>query len=130
MCELPPNPTAFLQPQDAGIIAALKVHIKRYQWRHMVHADKQPINSAAISTDSTSDRAKLNSLFTIDILTAMRWSQDAWTHVSGTTVSRCWLRTGLLAENVYEVTERIQSLSIASSETDVKQVMDFCHILY
>lgn len=37
---LPPNTTAFLQPQDAGIIASLKAWIKRRQTKHALEMEE------------------------------------------------------------------------------------------
>lgn len=80
---LPPNTTSVIQPMDAGIIAAMK---KRYRQFH--------INNALLQEAE----GKLQDIYKVDILQAMRWCQEAWTMITPTTISNCWRHTGLTGQ--------------------------------
>ncbi|RHY51880.1 hypothetical protein DYB34_004871 [Aphanomyces astaci] len=91
MLMLPPNTTAFLQPMDAGIIAAFKSHYKRRQMDHVVDMIDDP---------TVESGREPRNLYAVDVLTAMRWSVSAWNCVTSTTIRNCWAHTGVLPRNL------------------------------
>lgn len=80
---LPPNTTSKLQPLDAGIIAAFKCQIRQQQLAYALDILDKEVNSNP---------------YKIDQLTAMRWSQIAWSNMKATVIQNCWKHTGLLSE--------------------------------
>lgn len=108
---LPPNTTAMLQPLDAGIIASFKAHIARAQHRAVV--DKFDDLFEQMEEVAAGDRERaIDKLFTVDVLVAMRWAQEAWSQVTSATVSSCWRHTQVLDEDVYELIESVRKLRV------------------
>lgn len=64
LCMLPPNTTAFLQPMDAGIIAATKSAYRRRQMERAI--------------DLVEDVSFTGKPYAVDQLQAMRWIKDIW----------------------------------------------------
>ncbi|RHY67257.1 hypothetical protein DYB30_009065 [Aphanomyces astaci] len=81
---LPPNTTAYLQPQDAGIIASFKAKVKQRQ-----------LQNALEQIDSVM-AGRQDRLYEVPLVEAMAWAKDAWHAVSSTTIANCWSRTGIL----------------------------------
>ena len=77
---LPPNTTSRVQPLDAGIIAAFK---KLYRARQYSQA---LLEAEMGGTD----------IYKIDLLTAIRISQQIWEGISTDTIKNCWKHTGLV----------------------------------
>lgn len=94
-----PNLTAHVQPADAGIIRCFKAHYR----------------SAFI--DRAIDRYERNVptsfIYDIDQLEAMRLAEVAWDGVSSETIQNCWLKTGILPQNL-STTLPAPSVSILS----------------
>ncbi|RQM27620.1 hypothetical protein B5M09_011037 [Aphanomyces astaci] len=81
---LPPNTTAYFQPQDAGIIASFKAKVKQRQ-----------LQNALEQIDSVM-AGRQDRLYEVPLVEAMARAKDAWHAVSSTTIVNCWSRTGIL----------------------------------
>ncbi|RHY20025.1 hypothetical protein DYB32_010125 [Aphanomyces invadans] len=81
---LPPNTTAYLQPQDAGIIASFKAKVKQRQLQNAL----EQINCVMAG--------RQDKLYEVPLVEAMAWAKDAWHDVTTTTIVNCWSRTGIL----------------------------------
>ena len=77
---LPPNTTSRIQPLDAGIIAAFKKNYRARQYQMAL------LESELGSTD----------IYKLDILQAMKLSQEIWKSISINTIKNCWRHTGLV----------------------------------
>ena len=76
---LPPNTISKLQPCDAGIMQATKMHYIKLLLRHIVfHMDEAAYPS---------DLAK-----SLNILDAITWLKSAWDSVKPTTIQKCLAR--------------------------------------
>ncbi|ETV78280.1 hypothetical protein H257_07872 [Aphanomyces astaci] len=51
-------------------------------------------------------------LYAVDVLTAMKWSLDAWENVTSTTIRNCWNHTGIVPRET--LMEHLQSLHMSS----------------
>lgn len=84
---LPPNTTSKVQPLDAGIIAWVK---RRYR-RRLLFRVFENIESGK------------NSIYNVDIITAIRWTYDEWNACPSTVIrncfQHCFKQGGLSAEN-------------------------------
>ena len=78
---LPPNTTSKLQPCDAGIIQATKMHYRKLLLRNVLFR----MDEAAC----VSDLAK-----SVNILDAIMWLKSAWDSVKPTTIQKCFARCG------------------------------------
>ena len=78
---LPPNTTSKLQPCDAGIIQATKMHYRKLLLRNVLFR----MDEAACA----SDLAK-----SVNILDAIMWLKSAWDSVKPTTIQKCFARCG------------------------------------
>ncbi|RHY81932.1 hypothetical protein DYB26_008590 [Aphanomyces astaci] len=81
---LPPNTTAYFQPQDAGIIASFKAKVKQRQ-----------LQNALEQIDSVM-AGRQDRLYEVPLVEAMARAKDAWHAVSSTTIVNWWSRTGIL----------------------------------
>ncbi|RHY05997.1 hypothetical protein DYB36_008668 [Aphanomyces astaci] len=81
---LPSNTTAYLQPQDAGIIASFKAKVKQRQ-----------LQNALEQIDAVM-AGRQDKLYEVPLVDAMAWAKDAWHEVSQSTIVNCWSRTGIL----------------------------------
>jgi hypothetical protein len=87
---LPPNTTAFLQPMDAGVIAAFKVAYRGRQLRWVYGKIKR------------CDKIDEN-VYTVDQLQAMQWSNEIWHDLQeNATVQNCFRHTGTVFNAVDE----------------------------
>lgn len=102
---LPPNTTSFLQPQDAGIIAAFKARIRKMQQRRVVD-----LFDELLSQEDDIGEKDVDALFNVDVLTAMRWAEEAWHEVSSEAITRCWQHTQILDEEMFELVENFKKL--------------------
>ena len=109
---LPPNTTAYLQPQDAGIIRAFKAAVRRIQHHHVVDRLDEVLQHAAAHGDDSIER-ETSALFQVDVLVAMRWAEEAWAAVTQTTITNCWTHTQILDEEIYELTAGLEKLRFA-----------------
>lgn len=76
---LPPNTTSFLQPLDAGIIRSFKCKYKSLFVRWVI--DQLEADGAVGS---------------MDVLTAIKFTVDAWGAVAENTIRNCWCHTGIV----------------------------------
>ncbi|GMF37964.1 unnamed protein product [Phytophthora lilii] len=82
---LPPNTTAFLQPMDAGIIAAFKRAYRRKQIRWVYNKIK------------SGEEIKVSNVYNVDQLQAMSWSKEIWQELQGkATIENCFRHTGIV----------------------------------
>jgi len=79
---LPANTTSKLQPMDAGIIAAFK---RRYRYRHMTNAIERDENGEI-------------DIYTVDQLTAMKWSIEAWKDINSRIITNCWNHVNIIGD--------------------------------
>jgi hypothetical protein len=87
---LPPNTTAFLQPMDAGVIAAFKVAYRGRQLRWVYDKIKR------------GDKIDKN-VYKVDQLQAMQWSKEIWHDLQEkATVQNCFRHTGIVFNAVDE----------------------------
>ncbi|KAF0702727.1 hypothetical protein AaE_015751 [Aphanomyces astaci] len=84
---LPPNTTAYLQPQDAGFIASFKAKVKQRQ-----------LQNALDQIDAVMS-GRQDRLYEVPLVEAMGWAQDAWRSIEQSTVRNCWRRTGILTSD-------------------------------
>ncbi|CUA76151.1 Tigger transposable element-derived protein 6 [Homo sapiens] [Rhizoctonia solani] len=77
---LSPNLTAWLQPMDAGIIAAFKSRYRRRFARLAIRRDD----------------AGIANIYKINQLEAMELAAAAWDSISPATISNCWRHTGIV----------------------------------
>lgn len=80
---LAPNLTAWIQPMDAGIIAAFKAHYKRLFTRYALERDDKGITN----------------IYKIEQLDAMRLADAAWCAVTPQTIYNCWRHTGICPQS-------------------------------
>ncbi|CCO27126.1 Tigger transposable element-derived protein 6 OS=Homo sapiens GN=TIGD6 PE=2 SV=2 [Rhizoctonia solani AG-1 IB] len=77
---LSPNLTPWLQPMDAGVIAAFKSQYRRRFARLAIRRDD----------------AGIANIYKINQLEAMKIAADAWESISPETISNCWKHTGIV----------------------------------
>ncbi|KAH9051911.1 hypothetical protein Ae201684P_017391 [Aphanomyces euteiches] len=97
---LPKNTTAYLQPQDAGIIASFKSKIKQRQLENAL----EQVNSVVAGRQ---DR-----LYEVPLDLAMKWARDAWQSVSQSTVTNCWARTGILDDELAIFSDSLSNVHV------------------
>ena len=106
MVFLPPNTTSHLQPCDAGIIAALKVHYRKQQMQHVL-----------AEMDDARTATKLSKR--VDMLDAIGWLHLAWASVLESMVvkcfAKCWFR-GVTNDDVPEDEDVLQPVGFAYDE--------------
>lgn len=105
---LPPNTTAYLHPQDAGVISAFKAHYANLQQQHEVERFDELL--ARIDSSNDTHTTASDSLFMIDILKAMQWTEEAWAAVSSGKIRNCWRYTQILDEDKFELVESFSKL--------------------
>lgn len=101
---LPPNTTAHLQPQDAGVIQMFKAKIRELQNERVVDRLDALLARAEESGVGIIE-SEVDALHNVNVLEAMRWAEDAWSHVSSTSVANCWRHTKILDEDMYELVD-------------------------
>ena len=99
-----PNLTAYLQPLDAGIIAAFKAAYRR---RYA---------SLLISRFNSNPTASVN--WKLNILEAINLAVEAWDCIPPSTIFHCWQKTGILVEidrsNVGRYEEFLSNLQVST----------------
>ena len=98
---LPPNTTSKLQPCDAGIIQATKMHYRKLLLRHVLFH----MNEASCA----SDLAK-----SVNVLDAIMWLKSAWDNVKPTTIQKCFAKCGF-TQAVFADPEEDNACTIDSS---------------
>lgn len=78
---LPPNTTSRLQPLDAGIISALKMHYERRQM-------ERAVDLAVVG---------INDIYKVDTLFAIRLLQEKWNNINTDMINNCWKASSLLS---------------------------------
>nr|CCA19123.1 AlNc14C64G4572 [Albugo laibachii Nc14] len=106
---LPPSTTAFLQPQDAGIISSFKAQISMIQHRYIADRFEDVLRRISDTGDDCVEK-EMDSLFNVNILVAMRWVETARSKVTRTTILHCWRHTQILDEKIYELPESFKKL--------------------
>nr|CCA27166.1 AlNc14C468G11822 [Albugo laibachii Nc14] len=107
----PPNTTSFLQPQDAGIIQSFKSKLEQLKTRYIVGKFNELLDKAA-EVGNENVETQIESLYTVDVLRAMQWAQEAWETVTSTTVANCWRHTKIIDDEVYELVESIKQIAL------------------
>ena len=110
---LPPNTTAHLQPQDAGIIKSFKSQLNKIRDNYVV--DKLDAMLEQVDGVDVKDIDKrAEQLHTVSILVAMRSAQQSWGKVTEATIINCWSQTGILAADIYQLVSEMNDFSIAT----------------
>ncbi|KAF0771165.1 hypothetical protein AaE_002478 [Aphanomyces astaci] len=109
VCMLPANTTAFLQPQDAGVIQAFKNKIGALRALHIVEKFDKLV-ATADESDKENFASLVNKLHEVSLLQAMEWAKEAWHSVTQDTIANCWRHTGILDEEMYELIESMNNL--------------------
>ncbi|ETV78112.1 hypothetical protein H257_08317 [Aphanomyces astaci] len=103
---LPKKTTAYLQPQDAGIIASFKSKVKQRQ-----------LENALDQIDALmAGRQGRYVLYEVPLVVAMGWAKEAWRSVSQSTVTNCWVRTGILDGDLSVLSERMSELVVGNQD--------------
>lgn len=108
---LPPNTTSYLQPQDAGIIRQFKAQLSKHQTRHVLDCLEKLLERAE-AEGSECQRRDVDRVYNVDILTAMRWAQEAWKSVTDTTIENCWRHTQILDDDMYELVDSLEKFRL------------------
>ncbi|RHY85563.1 hypothetical protein DYB35_013822, partial [Aphanomyces astaci] len=74
---LPPNTTAYLQPQDAGVIQAFKSKIGTLRAKHVVEKFEVLVDTCDES-DKENFAALVSKLHDVTLLEALEWAKEAW----------------------------------------------------
>ncbi|RHY94222.1 hypothetical protein DYB35_004286 [Aphanomyces astaci] len=82
---LPPNTTAFLQPQDAGVIQAFKNRIGALRALHLVEKFDKLVETAD-ETEKENFASLVNKLHEVSLLEALEWAKEAWQSVTQDTI--------------------------------------------
>lgn len=106
---LQPNTTAYLQPQDAGIIHSFKIHANNLKNHYFV--DQLDILLEQ-GLSAGKGNAKSSSVSQVDILVAMRWVEEAWKFVTSTTINNCWRHTSIRDDGFYELVESMEKMRV------------------
>ena len=80
------NTTSKKQPLDAGMVANWKIHYKKRLLRYMC--------GKAASSSCASEIVK-----SVNLLMAIEWGKQAWDEVAGTTITKCFKKTGLYPDS-------------------------------
>ena len=89
---LPPNTTSKLQPCDAGIIQATKMHYRRLLLRHVLSLMNEVMCAC--------DLAK-----SINVLDAKMWLKYAWDNVKQTTIQKYFAKCGFIEAVIADTEE-------------------------
>ena len=90
---LPKNTTSGLEPLDAGIIQNFKVKYRKRLVKYVLAR----INEYSSATQIIKD---------VNILMAIRWAQEAWKEVTGTTIKNCFEKCGIIKnDDLMEIEE-------------------------
>lgn len=107
---LPPNTTSHLQPQDAGIIQAFKKAIDKVRRRYIVDRFDEMLTFNVHNKEDI--ERDFDSLYVVDVLTAMTWAKQAWAAVTSTTIAHCWQHTGIVDDEIYELVAEVEKLAL------------------
>ena len=80
---LPKNTTSRLQPLDAGIIQNFKVKYRKRLAKYLHARSNEYSSTAQIIKD-------------VNILMVIRWAQEIWKKVPGTTIKNCFEKYGII----------------------------------
>nr|CCA17365.1 jerky putative [Albugo laibachii Nc14] len=105
----PPSTTAFLQPQDAGIISSFKAQIRKIQHHYIADRFDDVMRRISDTGDDCVEK-EIDSFFNVDVLVAMRWAETAWSKVTRTTILHCSHHTKILDAEIYELVESFEKL--------------------
>ena len=105
---LPANTTSRIQPLDAGIIASFKKHYRTRQY-----------GMALLEAELGS-----KDIYKLDILTAIRLSQEIWKELGDSTIRNCWRHTGLIDLEVVESTAEGDLELDRQLEASIKQLTE------
>lgn len=107
---LPPNTTSHLQPQDAGVIQSFKKAIERVKRREAVKRLDRLLEDSTLHSSDMEREA--DTLFVADLLTAVKWAEEALREVTAETISNCWRHTGILDDDLYELVSAVENLKL------------------
>nr|CCA22338.1 AlNc14C151G7524 [Albugo laibachii Nc14] len=85
----------YHHPQDAGIIQSFKSKLEQLKTRYIVSKFDELLDKAA-EVENENVEKQIESLYTVDVLQMMQWSQEAWETVTSTTVANCWGQTKII----------------------------------
>ncbi|KAH9158439.1 hypothetical protein LEN26_002974 [Aphanomyces euteiches] len=108
---LPPNTTAYLQPLDGGIIAAMKKRIRQLRTKYFVDKFDSLLNLHKLQ-GTRPTKSEVAKLHVVDMKSAMDWAKVAWNEVKTSTVTNCWRHTDILGRDLLDITSGTQSLQL------------------
>ena len=92
---LPKNTTSTLQPLDAGVIQNFKVKYRKRLVKYVLAR----INEYSSATQIIKE---------VNILMAIRWAQEAWKELTGTTIKNCFQKCGIIKyDDLMEIEEEV-----------------------
>ena len=110
---LPPNTTAHLQPQDAGVIQSLKARIRAIKTRRVVvKIDELLERAAEVGVENM--QAVTKSFFSADVLEAMEWGEEAWKGVTRKTVANRWRHAAIYDEDLCALIISMRGLRVCT----------------
>ncbi|KAH9110825.1 hypothetical protein AeMF1_014507 [Aphanomyces euteiches] len=109
--KLPPNTTAHLQPQDAGIIRKFKAKIEELKTVDMLKKFDELLAKGG-EFDKENFFARVNKLHEVSLVQAMEWAVLAWREIDSKTVSNCWRHVNIFDEVLYELQGEMQKMTI------------------
>nr|CCA26118.1 AlNc14C348G10878 [Albugo laibachii Nc14] len=96
---------------DAGIIQSFKSKLEHSKTRYIVGKFDELLDKAA-EVGNENVETQIESLYTVDVLQAMQWAQEARETVTSTTLVNCWRHTKIIDDEVYELVESIKQLAL------------------
>lgn len=112
---LPPNTTAHLQLQEAGVIRALKDNNIALKNQHVVeHLDELLDRAQELNDEEVQHESKR--LFNADVLTTIQWAREAWESVTSEAIANCWKYTAILVDECDTLVDDMERVSLGQSQ--------------
>ncbi|KAG9404781.1 hypothetical protein AC1031_021937 [Aphanomyces cochlioides] len=109
--KLPPNTTAFLQPQDAGIIRRFKAKIEEMKILAMLRKFEELLASYD-ENDKENFHLKVNKLHEVTLVEAMQWAVSAWNQFDARSIANCRRHVNIFDEDMYELEDEFRQVNL------------------
>ncbi|CAK4971503.1 unnamed protein product, partial [Aphanomyces euteiches] len=109
--KLPPNTTAFLQPQDAGIIRKFKAKIEEMKTLSMLRKFDE-LFASYDENDKENFHLKVNKLHEVTLIEAMQWAVSAWNQFDARSIANCWRHVNIFDEDMYELDDKFRQVTL------------------